>query len=353
MNIKKIKFEDTLNLKNKLYIDVRTFEEYFEDHIPDAINIPLLDEEERKKIGIIYKTQGGHIARRRGVDIITPKLQKLIDLMIEETKNYENIIFYCSRGGLRSYSMASFFSMVADKNIYTIERGYKGFRNYILNFFDNLENSISGKFLVVDGLTGCGKTLILKRLKEDGFPVIDLEDLATHRGSAFGKLGIKSDTNQKKFESSLWYELISLKNEKLIIVEGESKKIGRINLPEGFYRLMNNSPHVWLETTMDLRIEILYNDYLSNKPSDNEIKDAILRIKEFCSKKAVEKMLNLLQKKKYKELIEELIENYYDKLYHKKRLKFDEFYKRIFYENLDNGVKELKKVFNEIRKQTK
>ncbi len=349
MIIKKIKFEDTISLENKLYIDVRTSEEFFEDHVPEAINIPLLDEEERKQIGIIYKTQGGHIARRKGVDIITPKLQKLIDLMVEKTEGYKNIIFYCSRGGLRSYSMASFFSMVSDKNIYTIERGYKGFRNYILNFFENLENNIAGKFLVVDGLTGSGKTLILKELKQNGFPVIDLEHLATHRGSAFGKLGIKNETNQKKFESSLWYELFKLRKEKLIIVEGESKKIGRINLPEGFYRLMNNSPHIWLETTVDLRIEILYNDYLSNKPLDEEIKDAILRIKEFCGKKTVEKMLELLEQKNYKELIKELIENYYDRLYHKKRLKFEEFYRRIFYENLNDGVKELKKVYYEIR----
>ncbi len=348
MEIKKISFKDSLNLENKLYIDVRTSEEYKIDHIPNAINIPLLDEEERKKIGILYKTYGSEIARRKGVDLITPKLQKLIDLMLEKTKNFQNIIFYCSRGGLRSYSMASFYSMVSDKKIYTIERGYKGFRNYILNFFNNLEQEIKGKFLVVDGLTGSGKTLILNTLKNQNLPVIDLEALATHRGSAFGKIGITQDTNQKKFESNLWKELFNLKEEKIIIIEGESKKIGRINLPEGFYKLMKNSPHIWLETSLENRIEILYNDYLNNKPNDKEIEEAIFRIKDFCSKKIIENMLILLKNKDYKSLIKELIENYYDKLYHKKRLKFEDFYKIIHYENIDEGVNKLKNVFYEI-----
>ena len=348
MEIKKISFKDSLNLNNKLYIDVRTNQEFLEDHIPNAINIPLLDEEERKQIGFLYKTKGGKIARRKGVDIITPKLQNLIDEMLFKTENFQNIIFYCSRGGLRSYSMASFFSMVSDKKIYTIERGYKGFRNYILNFFENIENEISGKFLVVDGLTGTGKTIILNKLKSYGLPVIDLENLATHRGSAFGKIGIYSETNQKKFESSLWYELYNLKNEKLIIVEGESKKIGKINLPEGFYNLMKKSPHVWIETSISNRIEILYKDYLKSKPENQEIKDAILRIKDFCSKKSINNMLNFLENNDYKNLIKELIENYYDKLYHKKRLKFEDFYKIIHYENIDEGVNKLKNVFYEI-----
>ena len=348
MKITKIKFDECLELKRKIFIDVRTHFEYNEDHIPSAINIPLLNEEERKQIGILYKTQGGKVARRKGVDLITPKLQSIIDDLLEKTKNFENVIFYCSRGGLRSYSMASFFSMVSDKNIYTIERGYKGYRNYILKFFENIENEIRAKFLVVDGLTGSGKTIILNQLKKDGLPVIDLEKLATHRGSAFGKIGIKQETNQKRFESQLWEELYNYKKEKLIIVEGESKKIGRINLPEGFYRLMNKSPHIWLDTTVELRVEILYNDYLNTKVNDLEIEEAILRIKEFCSKKSVEKMINLLKEKKYKDLIRELIKVYYDKLYHKKRLKDEEFYRKINYSNLDEGTKKVKEIYYEI-----
>ena len=221
--------------------------------------------------------------------------------------------------------MASFFSMVSDKKIHTIERGYKGYRNYILNFYENLDK----KFLVLDGLTGTGKTIIINRLKKRGFPVIDLEKLATHRGSAFGKIGIKKETNQKKFESMLWKELKFFENEKLIIIEGESKKIGRINLPDGFYRAMQKSPHIWLATSIENRVKILYDDYLKNKPDDSDIKDAILKIKEFCSKKIINEMLNLLENKNYEELIKLLIEYYYDKLYHKKRLKYHEFYKII------------------------
>ncbi len=348
MRIIKVNFSETLKFINKIYIDVRTSQEYSEDHIPNAINLPLLNEEERKTIGILYKTQGGNVARLKGVKLITPKLENLINSLINITYNFENVIFYCSRGGLRSYSMASFFSMVSDKNIFTIERGYKGFRKYVLDFFEHLSSNIKGKFLVIDGLTGSGKTIILNQLKNEGYPVIDLENLAAHRGSAFGKIGIKNETNQKRFESQLWKQLYTLKNEKLIIIEGESKKIGKINLPEGFYNLMNSSPHIWIEPPFELRIKVLLNDYLKEKPDDNEIKEALIKIKDFIGKKNLQKMFTFLEKKDYKSLIKVLLENYYDKLYHKKRLKDHEFYKKINYKTINEGVNKVREVYDEI-----
>jgi tRNA 2-selenouridine synthase len=230
MKIKRIKFNETVKLKNKIYIDARSPSEYAVDHIPDAVNLPLLNDSERAVIGKIYKQQGSFEARKRGVEIVSPKLKNLIDFLSDISEGFENVVFYCSRGGLRSYSLASFFSLVCDKNIFIVEKGYKEYRQFILHYFENFGKN----FLVVDGYTGTGKTMILRELKRKGLPVVDLENIAKHRGSVFGGVGIKDDINQKKFETLLYKEVEIYNDFKTIIVEGERSQIGKCDLPGKF-----------------------------------------------------------------------------------------------------------------------
>ncbi len=344
MEIKKIDFETSLKLTNKIYIDARAPSEYNIDHIAGAINAPLLDDAERGLIGKIYKQKGSVEARKKGVEIVAPKLQRIIDFLMNETYLFENVIFYCSRGGLRSYSLASFFRLVSDKNIYTIEKGYKGYRQYILNYFENFNK----KILVVDGFTGTGKTKILKELQTRGFPVVDLEDIAKHRGSVFGGVGIDEQLNQKKFESLLYCEIEKYKKFDLIIVEGESRHIGKCVLPPKFYTIMNESPHIWLDTTDDYRVNVIKDDYLKNLKDFNDLIPPLEGLKNLIGKKNVEKLKKELQNKNFDFVILYLLKNYYDVLYKKGRLPESMFYKKTFFRNFEQGLKIVEEVYNEL-----
>ncbi len=345
--MKRIDFKTSLNLKNKIYIDVRSPGEFETDHIPGAINIPLLNNDERAIIGTIYKKEGGFNARVKGVDIVSKKLVALVDKLIAETNEYQNIVFYCSRGGLRSLSMASFFKLVLDKPVYIIDKGYKDFRRYIVDYFEKFD--FRGNFLVIDGFTGSGKTIILKKLQNKGLPVIDLENLAKHRGSVFGGVGIEEKVSQKKFESLIWKSLTEIE-ENLIIVEGESKHIGKCLLPNKFYNLMNKSPHVWVETDDNVRLKIIKEDYLKNVKQLEQLIEPVKYLKRLIGKKNVEMLINEIKKKNFDFVILYLLHNYYDLLYKKGKLPDEKFYKKINFDNIEQGVEKIEKIYYELKK---
>jgi len=342
MEIKRINFEESISIDNKIYIDARSPSEYEIDFVPGAVNAPLLNDEERSIIGRIYKESGSFVARKKGVEIVSPKLRNIIDFLLNETEQYENIIFYCSRGGLRSYSLASFFRLVSDKKIFIIKKGYKEYRQFILKYFENFKKDI----LVVDGYTGTGKTLILKKLKNKGFPVVDLEDIAKHRGSVFGGVGIDEKVNQKKFETLLYSEIESYKNFKMIIVEGESRHIGKCVLPREFYKRMNESPHLWLDTTDEYRIKVIKDDYLENLKDFSELLPPLDGLKRLLGKNKVEMLKKELENKNFDFVIYYLLKNYYDILYKKGRLPVESFYKKTFFSTFEEGVAKIEEAYN-------
>ncbi len=344
----RISFAEALSLDNKIFLDVRSPDEFKIDHVPQAENIPILDNRERELIGKIYKNQGSIEARKKGVELISPKLNSMINSIFDKTEPYENIIFYCSRGGLRSQSMASFFTLVTDKKIFIIERGYKEFREYLINYFKNFESIFSGEIVVIDGLTGSGKTLILKELSKR-LPVIDLENLAKHRGSVFGGVGINIPVSQKFFESQLWDSLQFLGND-TILVEGESKHIGSCVLPTEFYQKMNRSKHIWLNTTDDLRLDVIKSDYLESPKNEAEIIDSILHLKRFIGSDKVDMLIEKIREKDFDFVILFLLKNYYDILYKKGRLKEDKFYKTIYYETIFEGVEQIEEIYHQIKR---
>ena len=199
-----ITYQQSLNLENSIYIDARTKEEYQEATIPGAVNIELLDHQERKIIGTIYKQQSPKKAKLKGVELVSPKIPDLIAEVNQLAREYDNLIIFCSRGGLRSKSLAE-FSDLAGIEVYRLENGYKGYRHYIIDKLDNYQ--FKGEIVVLHGNTGVGKTYILKEMDKLGANIIDLEGIANHRGSAFGSIGLNEPYNQKYFESLLWEEL--------------------------------------------------------------------------------------------------------------------------------------------------
>ena len=313
-----IKYEETLELKNKIYIDVRSPYEYEESTIPEAINIPVLLDEERKEVGYLYTHRKIEESKIFAIQSITKRLTKIVEEILILKRKYENIIVFCSRGGYRSKSISSLVNSI-DINIYRLDEGYKSYRNYVLTNMDRLISTI--KPIVFYGNTGCGKTQILIKLEELKYPVIDLEGLAKHRGSMLGAVGLEPQPTQKMFESLLFEKLYKYKNSYLFM-EGESKRIGRISLPDTLYEKMAEGINIKINSPIENRVKLLVEEYASENNKE-EIKDSINHLKKFISNEELNNLLQALEKDDYPFIAEQLCINYYDKRYKNRIKEFD------------------------------
>jgi len=335
---------DTLinsGLANYLIIDVRSPAEYATDHIPTAVNLPLLDNEERKIVGIIYKENGPKSARLKGVELISPKLPDLIN-NINTLKDGRLIIFYCWRGGLRSEAMSSFAKLAG---IYTkrVEGGYKSFRKMIVSFFDQFNEKRKyedmNKCTTIYGPTGCGKTKILEILSKN-VPVVNLEKNAAHKGSSFGMIdepGFERVT-QKNFESAVWYDFYNNKFNNRFLIEGESRKIGKVVVPAQLFNYMKKSINVLVDMPLDTRIDFTIKNY---KPDFfvEEIRGALYNLKRLLGTSKVKDLSDLLDKKDFRTFTKTLLLEYYDPLY--KNSMPDKIDHYIKYNDISEGSKKL------------
>lgn len=237
-----------------LIIDVRSPSEFALGHIPGAINMPLFDDKERKIVGTMYKQQSPEAAMTKGLDIVGPKMSGFVRQVRRlETKD---LIIYCARGGKRSESMSWLLDLVGN-NVKVIIGGYKAFRNYVINGFSELDLQL----MVLGGKTGMGKSSLLRELSNQGEQIIDLEKLACHKGSAFGRLGEEPQPRPEHFENLLLDELMKLNLKKTIWLENESKSIGSVYIPLDFWKKMKTAPLINIELDNDVRINNLIKDY--------------------------------------------------------------------------------------------
>ncbi len=311
--MKEISFEDSLKLENKIFIDVRSPGEFANDHIPGSINLPLFDDRERSEIGKIYKMYGRESAIIKGTDFAGVRLTDIVSTIMKYKE--KNIIILCARGGMRSGAVASLINSLGI-NVFKLQRGYRGYRRYVTEKFRDLK--LSPVLFVIQGLTGTGKTEIIKSICSS----IDLESMAGHRSSIFGGIGLEQNS-QKKFESLLLERTARLEDERFIVVEGESRKIGNLHIPPSFYNIMRESPSILITSSMNRRIEIINNEY-SQKISSDEVIKIIRSLNAKLGIETVNKMEDLVIKKKFREFIKMLLEKYYDPLYlHKiKKIKY-------------------------------
>lgn len=305
------------NIDKYLIIDVRSPLEYKEGTIKGAINMPILDNDERKEVGTLYKKNKNE-AYRLALEILSKKLLYFYDEINKLKLNNPNkkILFFCFRGGLRSKSIQSIINLRIP--VYRLEGGYKAYRRYLLNNMPLYLNKVN--WLVLTGNTGSGKTLILEELQSRGYPVINLEKLANNRGSIFGSIGLGDKINQKVFDSNFFFELKNYIDNNIthIFVESESKKIGNVLLPDLMYNKMKISPHIMLNVSINKRIEIIKNMYDLDKIDKENIKTIINSNKYFRERlgnKWVEEINDYLDKNNYDEFIKRLMIDYYDKLY--------------------------------------
>lgn len=311
----RIRIEEALKDKNVLLIDVRSPLEFEEDHIVGAVNIPILDNEERAIIGTLYRHEGKDTAIKKGLEFVSPKLESLYRQLRELSQKHK-LAIYCFRGGMRSSSVVDFASS-CDLKVYKLEGGYKGYRRYVISYLQTLKERF--QFVVLHGHTGIGKTEMLLELEKLGMAILDLEFFAKNSGSVFGDLYYDGNPpSQKYFESSIFHKLqeYERKGQRLIFMESESKKIGRCILSAEFWEMMQDGKHILVEASLQSRVKRCVGDYAKKqRDSDEGLIRAVSRLKDKLGKKKVSELIEQIQKKSYEEVAGFLMEHYYDHLY--------------------------------------
>jgi len=309
-----INLEQALSLRDRgaLLVDARSPAEFAEASIPGAINVPLLDDDQRRLVGTIYKQQGKASARLLGVDLVSPQIPALVNRVRQALVGKKPpVVVFCWRGGMRSQALATFLDL-AGVPARQLEGGHKAFRSRVRSFF---EEACWGRLLVLRGLTGVGKTRLLWRLRDRGYPVVDLEGLANHRGSAFGAVGLPPQPSQKQFEALLWDELRRLPPDGYALAEGESRHIGRLVLPPRVYAALQTETSLWIETPLERRVGIILADYQAPETLREAFVAPIRALKMRLGAEAVEELLGLLDRGAWEALVRELMVRYYDPLY--------------------------------------
>lgn len=286
-------------------IDVRAPIEFKKGHIANAINVPLFEDIERAEIGTLYKQQGKDIAVTRGLEIVSPKLVPFVN-QVKKLSSSKKIFVYCFRGGMRSNSFAWLMN-TSGLDATILEGGYKNYRNHVLNYFEREK-----KLVVLGGMTGSGKTDLLKNIKHDNFQIIDLEALANHKGSAFGSINEEKQNPQQVFENNLFYALNLLDEDKHILVEDESQSIGFNKIPRGFWLQMKKAPIIKLEVPFELRVQKLVQDYTTT--NIEALKICIKKIEQNLGTPNANLCLNYLDENNLTE-VARLTLKYYDKAY--------------------------------------
>lgn len=310
---KMISVEEAVQLENPIFIDLRSPSEYEAGRLPDAINIPLFTDEERAKVGTLYKQVGSEQAKDLGLSIISPKLHA----MVNEIRNYaltkHPVVLYCWRGGMRSGSVATVLELMGIQTM-RLNGGYKAYRRYILDQLENFE--IKPQVIVVCGSTGVGKTLLLQKLAERGQAVIDLEKLANHRGSAFGHVGLGKPETAQNFDAQLFKELIRVNEYPAVLVECESKRIGNVYLPSILYQSMQRGKKILVQANLEIRVERLLEDYLhAGRDNTPAVIDSIRTLSKRLGTKRAEQLIAAYESGESKEVVKTLLVDYYDPLY--------------------------------------
>jgi len=292
-------------------IDVRTPLEFADDHIPGAINAPVLSNEERVIVGTMYKASPFE-ATRYGAALVAQNIAiHLQTTFADKPINWKPLV-YCWRGGKRSGSMTAWFKLIGWK-ARQLEGGYKAYRHHVMAQLDSLPQQF--RFQVLAGLTGCGKTRLLGALSKAGAQVLDLEDLAKHRGSLLGALPTQIQPSQKSFESELAVALASLDPARPVFVEAESKKIGALRLPDALMRMLSAAECIRVEAVLEDRVDFLCEDYAALFDDPAGFKAQLQRLTELLGRETIARWCALVDGGAKRELFCELIEQHYDPAY--------------------------------------
>ena len=348
MAIEKIIIERFLYLSQDYPVfDVRSPAEFLHAHIPGANSLPLFSDEQRKVVGTAYKQQGRQKAIKIGLDYFGATMKKIVeeveslvvDSCLESRNNFETsneqphtniVLVHCWRGGMRSSAVAWLLDLYGYK-VYTLAGGYKSFRNWVLQQFTKPYN-----FKILGGYTGSGKTVLIKELKRLGHSIIDLEGLASHKGSAFGAEDENPQPRQEMFENLIaidlfkqqgkfkiisWEEELNEPNAQLfstvIWLEDESQRIGALNIPNGLWEQMRNSPVCFIDIPFEERLNYIVSVY-GTIEKENLI-NSVIRIQKRLGGQEAKSAVNFILQDNIREAFSILL-RYYDRCYNRSLL---------------------------------
>jgi len=293
-------------------IDVRSPAEFALDHIPGAINCPVLDNEQRILVGTLYKQVNAFEAKKVGAALVA----KNIALHIEQQflaypRNWKPLI-YCWRGGNRSGAMALILAKIGWPAA-QLDGGYKAYRLHINAELDTLISRF--QYRVVCGTTGSGKSRLLQALDVCGAQVLDLEQLAAHRGSVLGDLPTEPQPAQKAFESAIWNRLRHFDSQKPVYVESESKKVGNLRVPAHLIECIRSADCINLQSDFDLRVALLMEDYAYFTTEPVELMKRLHYLTSLHGKEKIHHWQDLVNQNQMAELVRDLLAQHYDPAY--------------------------------------
>lgn len=318
MAIQKLTIEDFVAVANTgIVIDVRSPSEFEHAHIPNAFSLPLFNDEERAIVGTTYKQKSREQAIKIGLPFFGNKMLPMVenvekwvsDFQKKNKTEHTTIYVHCWRGGMRSAAVAWLLDLYGFK-VCQIIGGYKAYRNWVLQQFEK-----PYKLNVIGGYTGSGKTEILKELLKQKHTVIDLEGLASHKGSAFGAIGQDKQPSQEMFENKLATALFAFADQ-TILIEDESQRIGTVMLPTPFFKLLRNSEGYFIKIPFESRLDFIVQGYGGFKPED--LMAATYRIQKKLGGLETKLAINHIVEKDIRAAFHILL-SYYDKLYEKEK----------------------------------
>ena len=293
-------------------IDVRAPVEFAEDHLPGAINLPVLSDEERVIVGTIYKQESVFEARKVGASFVSANLSRYLAGELRDRPGGYKPLIYCWRGGQRSRSMATVFTEVGWP-VTLLEGGYKAFRGRVLESLKTLPKRFT--YRVLAGLTGTGKTKILMDLRARGEQVLDLEGIANHQGSLLGEPEGGQNMTQKHFESRLWHALSEFDPAKPVWTEAESAKIGQVFCPKALLQMLRASIRIEVEVPIEDRVLYLHANYSGWEKRRDVLMGKLKWLKRRHGQDEIDAWSELADAGEWEQFVRRLLEVHYDPAY--------------------------------------
>ena len=295
-------------------IDVRAPAEFAEDHLPGAINLPVLNDEERARVGTIYKQVNPFTARKLGAALVAANAARHLQTVLADKPGGWRPLVYCWRGGQRSGSFASILSQIGWR-VETIDGGYKAWRHLVSHALCKVP--FAAPMMVLDGNTGTAKTEVLHLLAKRGVQVIDLEGMANHRGSLFGAMG--AQPSQKMFERDLALAIAAIDPARPVVVEAESSKVGNCRLPPELWKAMGTAPRLAISAPVAARAQYLTRAYGDMVADPARLAGVIDRLRPAHADDLINAWQAMVQRGAFAELAEGLMSHHYDPRYEKHR----------------------------------